>query len=117
LRDPKTGKPVIKNVHTREELYSGPYVDEAPDLVVGFHPGYRASWQTAIGGVPPKILEDNLKKWSGDHIFNAEDVPGIFLINRKISVSHPRVIDIAPTILDCFQISKPESMEGNSLLD
>ncbi len=117
LRDPKTGNPVIKNIYTRDELYSGPYVDEAPDLVVGFHPGYRASWQTAIGGVTPKILEDNLKKWSGDHIFNAGDVPGIFLINRKISISHPRVIDIAPTVLDCFKILRPETIEGNSLLD
>ncbi|MFC1968117.1 alkaline phosphatase family protein [Chloroflexota bacterium] len=116
LRDPKTGKPVIRNVYTREDLYSGPYLNEAPDLVVGFEPYYRASWQTAIGGAPPKIIEDNLKKWSGDHIFDAECVPGIFLTNRKVSVPHPRVIDIAPTVLDCFQIAKPESMEGNSLL-
>ena len=116
LRDPKTGKPVIRNVYTKEELYSGPYLSEAPDLIVGFEPHYRASWQTAIGGVPPKILEDNQKKWSGDHIFDAECLPGIFLINRKTSIPHPRVIDIAPTVLDCFQIPKPESMEGNSLL-
>ena len=116
LRDPKTGKPVIRNVYTKEELYSGPYLSEAPDLLVGFEPHYRASWQTAIGGVPPKILEDNKRKWSGSHIFDAECIPGIFLINRKTSVPHPRVIDIAPTVLDCFQIPKPESMEGNSLL-
>lgn len=116
LRDPKTGKPVIRNVYTKEELYSGPCFGEAPDLIVGFEPHYRASWQTAIGGVPPKILEDNQKKWSGDHIFDAECIPGIFLINRKTSVPHPSVIDIAPTILDCFQIPKLESMEGTSLL-
>ena len=116
LKDPKTGKPVIRNVYTREDLYSGPYINHSPDLVVGFEPYYRASWQTAIGGVPPNILEDNQKKWSGDHIVDAPCIPGVFLINRRISVSHPNVIDIAPTILACFQINQPEGMEGISLL-
>jgi predicted AlkP superfamily phosphohydrolase/phosphomutase len=116
LRDPETGGTVIRNVYSREELYSGPYVNEAPDLVVGFESHYRASWQTAIGGVPPKILEDNQKKWSGDHIFDSTCIPGVFLINRKASVLHPKMIDIAPTILACLQIPKPDSMEGNSVL-
>ncbi len=116
LRDPKTGGTVIRHVYTREELYSGPYISHSPDLVVGFEPYYRASWQTAIGGVPPKILEDNQKNWSGDHLIDAQCVPGIFLINRKTSVLQPNVIDIAPTVLACFQIHQPESMEGISLL-
>ena len=46
----------------------GPYTDEAPDLVVNFAPGYRASWATALGGLGPTCFEDNVKKWSGDHI-------------------------------------------------
>ncbi len=117
LRDPKTGSSVIRNVYTREELYHGPYVEHGPDLVVGFEPHYRASWQTAIGGAPPRILEDNQKKWSGDHIIDSQLIPGIFLINRRSSVPCPKVIDIAPTILACFQIPKPENMEGDSLLE
>lgn len=117
LKDPKSGRAVIRNVYTREDLYSGPYVDDAPDLILGFEPGYRASWQTAIGGAPPKTLEDNLKKWTGDHMCDAPCVPGVFLINRKTCILHPRVIDIAPTILACFQIPQPENMEGDSLLE
>ena len=117
LKDPKTGKSVIKNVYRREEIYHGPYISDAPDLIVGFESGYRASWQTAIGGAPPQILEDNLKKWSGDHIMDAQVVPGIFFMNRNISASQARGIDIAPTILDCFQIPKPADVEGNTLLE
>ncbi|MFP4642614.1 MAG: alkaline phosphatase family protein [Dehalococcoidia bacterium] len=116
LRDPKTGRSVIRNVYTREDLYSGPYASQAPDLTIGFEPDYRASWQTAIGGAPPTIMEDNLKKWAGDHMSDAPCIPGVFLINRKITTRSPRVTDIAPTILSCFQIPKPESMEGDSLL-
>lgn len=117
LTDPKTGGHVVRNVYTREALFDGPYADDAPDLVVGFEPGYRASWQTAIGGAPPRILEDNKKKWSGDHIVDASCVPGVFLTNRSTPAPQPRVIDIAPTVLGCFQIAQPEDMEGNSLLE
>ena len=117
LRDPETGGNVIRNVYTREALYHGPYVDEAPDLIIGFEPGYRASWQTAIGGVPQKILEDNKKRWSGDHIVDAPCVPGVLLMNRTTRAEHPTVMDIAPTILGCFKIYMPDYMEGNSLLD
>ena len=117
LRDPKTGGAVIQRVYQKEELFNGPYADEAPDLVVGFAPGYRASWQTAIGGTPPKILDDNMKKWSGDHIMDAESVPGIFLCNRRVSSSHPTVKDIAPTVLAALGISRAPEMEGTTLLD
>jgi len=117
LTDPKDGQQAIRNVYKNNEIYSGNQLSHAPDLVVGFEDGFRGSWQTAIGGAPPELMEDNLKKWSGDHIFNAGDVPGIFFINREISATQPNLLDIAPTVLDCFHISKPESMEGDSLLD
>jgi len=117
LRDPKTGTAPIKRVYRREELFSGPCIKEAPDLVIGFAPGYRASWQTAIGGAPPKILEDNLKRWSGDHITDADSVPGIFLCNRPIASLEPTVKDIAPTVLDCLGLVRPAEMEGKALFD
>lgn len=34
LRDPSTGVPAVRAVHRREDLYSGPFVEEAPDLIV-----------------------------------------------------------------------------------
>jgi hypothetical protein len=34
LVDPADGRPVVSDLFTREELYTGPYVDEAPDIVV-----------------------------------------------------------------------------------
>ena len=117
MKDPKTGIPVVNKVYTREELYSGPCFNDAPDLVVGYEPGYRASWQTAVGGAPANTIEDNLQKWSGDHMCDASYVPGVFLMNRKTSVPQPGVMDIAPTILACLGIPRPEFMEGNSLLD
>jgi len=117
LRDPKSGAAPIKRVYRREELFSGPCAAAAPDLVIGFALNYRASWQTAIGGAPPKILEDNLKRWSGDHITDADSVPGIFLCNRPVPALTPTVKDIAPTVVDCFGLAVQAEMEGKSLFD
>lgn len=115
LKDPKIGEQVVQNVYLREEVYRGPYVEEGPDLVVGFRPGYRASWQTAVGAMPQEIFEDNLKKWSGDHLVDPHFVPGSLLTNFKVQNPHPRLIDIAPTILKCFNIPEPTEMEGKPL--
>jgi predicted AlkP superfamily phosphohydrolase/phosphomutase len=116
LKDPKTDELAVRAVYDREEIYRGPYREDAPDLVVGLRPGYRISWQSAVGGTPEGLFEDNLKKWTGTHIIDPHYVPGILLMNQKINVENPRSIDIAPTVLACFGIPRPPEMEGTSLL-
>ena len=106
----------VHQVYRRGQLYAdGPLADEGPDILVGFKVGYRFSWQTAIGAAPVKIFEDNNSKWSGDHIFAPELVPGIFLSNIKINTEKPRCIDIAPTVLDCLGLTRPGYMTGTTL--
>ena len=117
ITDPSTGEPVIRRVYTNEELYRGPHAAEGPDLIVGFKPGYRVSWQTAVGGAPAGLIEDNKKKWSGDHLIDPSYVPGILFMNRPIRGERPRLIDLAPTVLEAFGLSKPREMEGVSLLN
>ncbi|MFC1504383.1 alkaline phosphatase family protein [Spirochaetota bacterium] len=109
------GKPVMKNVYTKEEAYRGKYLDKAPDLVCGYREGYRASWQTAIGGVPKALIEDNKKKWSGDHLFDPSEVPASLIMNRKILKEKPAIIDIVPTILKFFGIMPEEELDGEPL--
>ena len=53
--DPASSDRVIKQVYAADALYSGKYRAAAPDLVIGFNAGYRMSWQTAIGGAPPRF--------------------------------------------------------------
>ncbi len=115
FQDPKDGKPVVKNVYKNSDIYSGDQASEAPDLVVGFEDGYRASWQTAIGGAPAELIEDNVKKWTGDHIVDPSIVPGILLTNFGVDRDDLHQMDIAPTVLACFGMSVPD-MEGKSLL-
>ena len=66
---------------------------------IDFNTGYRASWQTALGASPQDLLEDNTKKWSGDHLIDPRLIPGVLFMNRKISKAAPSIYDMAPTIL------------------
>ncbi|HYQ96108.1 MAG TPA: alkaline phosphatase family protein, partial [Candidatus Eisenbacteria bacterium] len=116
LRDPDTREPVVRRVYRREELYSGPYFDEAPDLVVGFERGYRVSWQTSLGGIPPEIIEPNERRWSADHCSVDPDlVPGVLFSSRVIDATSPAIIDIAPSVLKRMGITPPASMDGRDI--
>lgn len=115
LRDPESGAAVVTRVYRREEIYSGPMVPQAPDLVIGYNRGYRASWETVLGKFPEKVIEDNLDEWSGDHLMNADVVPGILISNRKIKVNEPALVDLAPTILAEFGIPPDSAMTGRPL--
>lgn len=77
--DPETGEAVVLRATAGTTTYAGAHAEEAPDLVIGFNHGYRASWQTSLGGVPSMLLEDNRQAWSGDHCVAPELVPGVLL--------------------------------------
>src|SRR5262249_39051890 len=117
LVDPdRRGALAIERVLPREEVYRGPYVEEAPDLLVDFAPGYRISWSSSMGGVAEEHFEDNCKKWSGDHIISPDQVPGVLFMNRPFQTKAARLIDLAPTILACLGVPKGQAMEGETLL-
>jgi len=117
LIDPDDGCPVVHKVYHGSKIYDGgPLNDKGPDLLAGLKPGYRFSWQTALGAAPIKLIEDNTSSWSGDHIFDPGFMSGVLLSNLKISTQKPRGIDIAPTILDCLGLNQPNHMMGKSLL-
>lgn len=116
LVDLDHGQPAIRGVHDRDELYHGPYVDRSGDLLVGFAPGYRASWSTALGGLSEAVIEDNPKRWSGDHIIDPPAAPGFVAASAELDLESAGLIDMAPTILDALGIPKPDAMEGRSLL-
>ena len=116
LRDEPGGAQAVAEVYDTEEIYSGPYVREAPDLFVGFRVGYRASWDCATGEIAAHVVRDNTKSWSGDHCMNPPDVPGIFLANRPLDVSRINIMDIGPTVLDLFGIAVPAYCDGRPVM-
>jgi predicted AlkP superfamily phosphohydrolase/phosphomutase len=117
LMDPGQNRVAVRSVSTREQLYRGPYVDEAPDLIINCAPGYRISWSSARGSVSAEgLLEDNTRKWSGDHIIDPALVPGVLLMNRPFRGEGARLVDLAPTILAALGVPAGPAMEGEPLL-
>lgn len=112
LTDPKSGTVGITGVFDCDRIYAGPYVDNAPDLIVGYGAGYRASWDSVTGKVTANVFEDNTKAWSGDHCVDPRLVPGVLFSNHKIVADRPHIADLAPTVLKLFGLSLPTYFDG-----
>jgi predicted AlkP superfamily phosphohydrolase/phosphomutase len=118
LIDPAVGRPAIRKAHPSHRLYRGPYADQAPDVLVGYAAGWRVSWDGARGIAAGEVFSDNTRAWSGDHCIDPELVPGVLIANQPLGcdVPGPRIIDLAPTMLDLFGIPAPRYMDGVSLI-
>ncbi len=114
-RDPETGGVVIARIYRSSEVYHGDAVASAPDLIVGYARGYRASDDTAIGGFSAQVITPNLDKWSGDHCMAFEEVPGILLCNRPLRVPDPTLLDLSVTILGLYGVAPSAEMKGRVL--
>jgi predicted AlkP superfamily phosphohydrolase/phosphomutase len=112
LRDEEKRDIGIREAFDPAALYSGPYLENGPDLIIGYNAGYRTSWDCATGVVSGPIFEDNVKAWSGDHCIDPRLVPGVLFCNRAIDAEEPHIVDIAPTALRLFGIEPPAHMDG-----
>ncbi len=112
LVDPASGKVGITGMFDCDAVYAGPYIDNAPDLIVGYGEGFRASWDSVMGKVTTAIFEDNLKAWSGDHCVDPRLVPGVLFSNRKIAIEKPAIVDVAPTVMKLFGLELPSYFDG-----
>jgi len=116
MTDPRNGASIISGVYKRDDIYVGAYVQHAPDLQVGMVDGYRVSWQTTLGGSPAGLVYPNDRKWSGDHCgFDYKNIPGVIIANRRLGTETPRIIDVAPTVLQHFGVKVPKDIDGRAL--
>lgn len=115
LVDDASGDVAINEVFDSHDVYQGPYLRNAPDLLIGYNHGYRISWDGATGVTAGPIFEDNTKAWSGDHGVDPRIVPGVFFCNHPIDVEDPSLLDIAPTALRLFGLEPARHMEGQAL--
>jgi predicted AlkP superfamily phosphohydrolase/phosphomutase len=107
--DPTTHAPVISAVYRRDAVYSGPFAASAPDVQVGFVPGYSVS-------AAPSLFAANKRRWSADHAaVDYKSVPGTLISSRPTTSDSPRVIDIAPTVLRYFGVPIPSEIDGTPL--
>lgn len=110
LRDPRTGEAVVDRVFCRDEIYAGPHLENAPDLVVHLKEGWSAHSNMDTSG--PVVGESPLSQ-SSDHwnesVFLAW---GQGIISGEVRA---RLEDIAPTVLSAVGIPVPPDCDGEPL--
>ncbi len=107
FQDPENGRAVVEAVY--------PGGGNGPDLIVGYAPGYRTSWQTALGQSPAQMIEDNTDAWIGDHCINAPDVPGVLCTSKQLRAGQFSLQDVTVTVLKTFGLEAGPGMKGRSV--
>lgn len=112
LTDPATGERIARNVHYREEVYQGPFVERAPDLVIqedGRY-AYRVDWSETTFAPASQYGVDK----SGSHRRD-----GILVLYgpsfRSVSLEGAALQDVTPTLLAASGLPVGEEMDGRVL--
>jgi predicted AlkP superfamily phosphohydrolase/phosphomutase len=113
LRDPATGKHVVRNVTLSSEAFHGPYLHQLPDLTVLWEPGF--SWNAVAS---PRIGELRLRGQdgrSGSHT----DYGFLIAVGQGISkgrqLEKNSIYDVAPTILNACGLAEVQGLDGRAL--
>jgi predicted AlkP superfamily phosphohydrolase/phosphomutase len=119
LTDPDTRPRIhpLSSVHLREDLYRGPHVNEASDLIVSWKRGYRTYLSWRANEWAGDVVADNARRWSGDHVtVDPALVPGVFFCSQTVEASRIGLEDVAPTVLALLGVTPSEAMDGQAVL-
>jgi predicted AlkP superfamily phosphohydrolase/phosphomutase len=126
LRDPETGVCPFRHIYRREEIYHGPMLEKAPDVIIEDAPKYYITW-----GVPDSV-QTNVPYfqdiWTSS--FTAYHLPqGVIAVrgpnvhrntegdiqDRLASggdIKDAKIIDVTPSLLALMGQVLPEQMDG-----
>jgi predicted AlkP superfamily phosphohydrolase/phosphomutase len=113
LRDPASGRLVLRKVHRAAELYPGPYTHEAPDIVLEFD---DPSLVTSDAVQVDTVFQDD-RTYRGAH-----DPYGILLlhgpgIRQSAQIEGARIVDVMPTVLHLLGVPLPRGLDGHVLTE
>jgi predicted AlkP superfamily phosphohydrolase/phosphomutase len=118
LRVPGTDEPLVREIYKREEIFSGPYTERAPDIIFSLAPDYDGSREIGLDGdffgpMPPSALINH----NGWH-----DRDGIFIaagpsVQVGMKLDHAHLLDVAPTVLYTLGLPIPTDMDGRVLTE
>ena len=109
FRDPETNRNIFDQIYRREEIYHGPHLHEAPDIVAPM-----TSYNQEMNYISKKVLGNAPNLLSGYHRMNGFVLFSGPRIGKKVMKAN--IIDIAPTILYILRIPIPNDMDGKVLL-
>jgi predicted AlkP superfamily phosphohydrolase/phosphomutase len=111
IKFPNQKETLFEKVYFKEEIYQGPYLDKAPDLIISQKPGVFING--SIGS--PKVFTSP-QKWKAEN-----QNEGLWMIwgdiTSKVKVNDSvSILDWCPTILDYFSVPLPQDLDGKSLI-
>ncbi len=113
--DPRTGESPFLSINRREDLYDGPFVENAPDIVIVPKEGYAMP-----KGFEDEVFVDIIDDW---HAHNAEHArEGVLMLmgpgvtSGHLMADHD-LQDIAPTLLHLCGQPVPKYMDGSVVED
>jgi predicted AlkP superfamily phosphohydrolase/phosphomutase len=123
LTDPETGRPVINHVYRAADLYHGPFVERAPDLIPSWWEDGFLLEQSRPGG--PKELDVERSRApieGGVEFAGSHRLDGVFMIaggpvRRGHSFQGAAIVDVAPTLLYLMGLPIPDDMDGRPLFE
>jgi predicted AlkP superfamily phosphohydrolase/phosphomutase len=106
LRDPKTGECIIREIHKREDVYAGPAMENAPDLLMVLRDFGFVSIKNKTPVVEPR-----------DEVAGTHHPDGVFLafgkgIKRGAMVAPHNIVDVGATLLYSLGLDVPSDFEG-----
>jgi predicted AlkP superfamily phosphohydrolase/phosphomutase len=102
--DPIHKRPIVAEVHRGRDIYSGPFMERCPDLVIEYHDSYNP-WSADVQRNP--------------HVEGGHTHDGVLLAYgagvQQTKLHGSRLIDIAPTVLHLLGQEIPPDMDGQVL--
>jgi predicted AlkP superfamily phosphohydrolase/phosphomutase len=124
---PETGEPVLVRAWRREELYHGPALDLAPDIVLepALDGGYAYTFLSSQGqpGAPMRILGRAERLGAKGGSMNGSHRPdGILIlagagVRPGVRLSGVQIADVAPTLLHLMGVPLPANLDGRVLTE
>jgi predicted AlkP superfamily phosphohydrolase/phosphomutase len=106
---PKTGKRAAREIFLTDHLFPGPERDRLPDIIIDWNDGTEidgaySSETGTIEGTSPDPRQGNHRPEGFAVVYGTAI--------RKGYVAEGHILDIAPTVLDCFGLEPASSMDG-----
>ncbi|MBN2374492.1 alkaline phosphatase family protein [bacterium] len=107
LKDKETGERLIQAVYLRDEVYKGPYINQAPDMIALPENGYDIK-----GNVDQTDLVQETDM-EGMHTF---DDAFLFIRDHEIRADAFSILDITPTLMTLLGLHPYHDLDGHSLI-
>lgn len=106
LRDPETGEQVVQGVHRREDVYTGPHVEAAPELLVDPRNGYDFKAMLSQGPAFTNSPVTGMHTLHDAHLWCSEPI--------EIAPGGGSIIDAPKLVFDFLEVPLPADADARA---